>query len=410
MREREFQSKVQGCRTKVNISRVLMFFSILMASAFDLKEHVARAVEAHKTQNYQVAMQHYTAALELQPALPAIHNNRAAVALALGQRDTAEQAWREAIRLKPDYAEAYFNLAVSLSERPDGSTLDEALRHCEIALGHRQGYVAAHHLMGNILVSKGRNHEATSHYQIAEQLAPDAAVSSVREIPRLNGVTQGQEQIVEIERAGTRSSFKVTTLSISPLVFLVDDFLSDTECEQLIQHAEPHMAESKIMGNVTSTERTSQSTFLPVSSLELLSIIQERMYALLGLSKDQAYKSEDLQVVHYREGAAFGMHHDSSAFLPRHLTAFYYLNDVDGGGETVFPAAEGALAISEAMALSTDELASAPGLRVKPRKRAALIFYNHKSDGALDGSAVHAGSRVTRGAKWGANHWIRLGE
>ena len=34
----------------------------------------------------------------------------------------------------------------------------------------------------------------------------------------------------------------------------------------------------------------------------------------------------DLQVVHYTAQQSFGMHHDSSAFQPRLLTAFYYLN------------------------------------------------------------------------------------
>ena len=33
-----------------------------------------------------------------------------------------------------------------------------------------------------------------------------------------------------------------------------------------------------------------------------------------------------LQVVHYTAQQSFGMHHDSSAFQPRLLTAFYYLN------------------------------------------------------------------------------------
>ena len=49
------------------------------------------------------------------------------------------------------------------------------------------------------------------------------------------------------------------------------------------------------------------------------------------------------QVVHYRAGESFGMHHDSSKFQPRQATAFYYLNDVTRGGETYFPAADGAV-------------------------------------------------------------------
>ena len=42
-----------------------------------------------------------------------------------------------------------------------------------------------------------------------------------------------------------------------------------------------------------------------------------------------------LQVVHYTAGQSFGMHHDSSAFQPRLLTAFYYLNSVDEVSKSV---------------------------------------------------------------------------
>ena len=114
-----------------------------------------------------------------------------------------------------------------------------------------------------------------------------------------------------------------------------------------------------------------------------------------------------VQVVHYAPGDAFGMHHDSSAFLPRFLTAFYYLNDVDAGGETAFPAADGAMRPEEAMALG-EPAAEGVGLVVRPQKGAALLWYNHGDDGALDPRAVHAGCRVHAGEKWGANHWVKL--
>ena len=100
------------------------------------------------------------------------------------------------------------------------------------------------------------------------------------------------------------------------------------------------------------------------------------------------------------------MHHDSSAFLPRYLTAFYYLNNVEAGGETAFPAADGAMVPAEAMALK-DPAAAGVGLVVRPRRGAALLWYNHDESGAIDASAVHAGCRVKAGEKWGANHWVR---
>ena len=92
-------------------------------------------------------------------------------------------------------------------------------------------------------------------------------------------------------------------------------------------------------------------------------------------------RSEDLQLVHYDSGATFGMHHDSSKFLPRFLTAFYYLNEPDAGGETAFPAAGGAMSPAEAMALR-EPAAEGAGLVVKPLRGAALLWYNHDPEGA----------------------------
>ena len=140
-----------------------------------------------------------------------------------------------------------------------------------------------------------------------------------------------------------------------------------------------------------------------LASIEL----QERLSALTRLPLQQVAGGEDIQLVHYSQGAAFGMHHDSSAFLPRLLTAFYYLNEVEGGGETAFPAADGAMSPDEALALA-EPAAAGGGLVVKPARGAALLWYNHGEDGSRDACAVHAGCRVTAGEKWGANHWVRV--
>jgi prolyl 4-hydroxylase len=99
------------------------------------------------------------------------------------------------------------------------------------------------------------------------------------------------------------------------------------------------------------------------------------------------------------------MHHDSSRFLPRFLTAFYYLNEVEGGGETAFPAADGAMSPADALALAEPGTADGAGLVVRPERGAALLWYNHDADGAIDPFAVHAGCRVTAGEKWGANQY-----
>ena len=71
-------------------------------------------------------------------------------------------------------------------------------------------------------------------------------------------------------------------------------------------------------------------------------------------------------MVHYEPGATFSMHHDSSSFNGRLLTAFYYLNEVGDGGETAFPAADGAMSAEEAMGVA-DPAAAGSGVVVTPR-------------------------------------------
>ena len=159
-----------------------------------LQRHLQAALAAHKGGALEDAFSHYRAVLAINDALPAVHNNCAAVALALGQPAAAEASWRSALAHKADYAEAHLNLAVLLSERGDAAgdgagtrlaLLGEAKRHCELALEHRPGYVQGHHLMGNILASLSRPDEASTHYARAHQLAgggaggPAAAAAAV---------------------------------------------------------------------------------------------------------------------------------------------------------------------------------------------------------------------------------------
>ena len=360
------------------------------------------AVAAHQASELDTALEHYRACVAIK-SIPAVHNNMAAILLSQGDKAAAEENWRLAVEGKPDYAEAHFNLAVVLSESGDDAKLAEARRHCELAMEHKEGYVQAHHLMGNIRMSQGAQEEATGWYAKAEALGGSAAAPAPASF-RWEGVEVGH---VRTLRLPDGTSWSMQTLSLRPLSFLVRDFLSEDECERLIGLARPRLQQSLTMGNASASERTSESVFLPAAEDGLLRELQERLSALTRLPLQQVAGGEDIQLVHYSQGAAFGMHHDSSAFLPRLLTAFYYLNEVEGGGETAFPAADGAMSPDEALALA-EPAAAGGGLVVKPARGAALLWYNHGEDGSRDACAVHAGCRVTAGEKWGANHWVRV--
>ena len=122
------------------------------------------------------------------------------------------------------------------------------------------------------------------------------------------------------------------------------------------------------------------------------------MRLLSGLNEKiltRASNAEDMQVVHYEKQQKYDAHHDwgvSGYLESRFITVLLYLsNQVDeyAGGETAFPKG-----------------GSGGGIKVRPVKGTAVIFYNLLEDGNGDDLALHAALPVTRGEKWLANFWI----
>ncbi len=85
-----------------------------------------------------------------------------------GQTDEAIRQYQEALRLKPDYAEAHNNLGIALcgkaiSTRP--SVIQEALRL-------NPDYLDAHNNLGTVFYHQSRTTEAIHQFQQALQLKP----------------------------------------------------------------------------------------------------------------------------------------------------------------------------------------------------------------------------------------------
>lgn len=71
-------------------------------------------------------------------------------------------------------------------------------------------------------------------------------------------------------------------LSWSPRAFLLKDFLSDEECEHLIELAQPHLTTSRVVDrktgkSVPSAVRTSQGAFLARKQDDVVSAIEKRV-------------------------------------------------------------------------------------------------------------------------------------
>lgn len=185
----------------------------------------------------------------------------------------------------------------------------------------------------------------------------------------------------------------------NPNVAVIDGLLSDQECDKLVQIASGKITRSEVIEpdgtRHASDVRTSFGTHFAHAENAIVDRLEHRLAALIDKPIDHA---EPLQILHYKVGGEYKPHHDY--FDPkggsyaevlkqggqRIATMIFYLNDVDGGGETIFPELE---------------------LAVKPRKGSVVYFEYCNSSGALDARLLHGGAPVTKGLKWIATKWVR---
>lgn len=225
------------------------------------------------------------------------------------------------------------------------------------------------------------------------------------------GVRVGHVQIVDGKR--------LETLSLQPLLFRVDGFLSADECAHCISLVDSNMDRMHDSGVVkmdkdkskgTKEWRTSTQMWVKDRDSPIVANITQRVAAFTGTP---ASHQEDVQMLRYKREQFYSAHLD--AFDPTHYgsylqhiqyghfnrlaTLFWYLSDVDDGGETVFPRAYG-------LPQPADMWSCANGLKVTPRLGSIVLWYNLHPDGTLDPNSLHGGCPVRNGTKWSANKWI----
>jgi prolyl 4-hydroxylase len=185
-----------------------------------------------------------------------------------------------------------------------------------------------------------------------------------------------------------------------PAAVLLDGFLSDAECAALIALAQPRLTRSTVVDPVTGRDvvanhRSSDGMFFRRGETELIERIETRIARLTGHPSEHG---EGLQMLHYETGAESTPHVDylrpgneaNRASISRSGqrvgTLLMYLNDVEAGGETVFPQC---------------------GWSVAPRRGQAFYFEYSNRQGQCDPLSLHASLPVRAGDKWVATKWIR---
>ncbi|XP_064954137.1 prolyl 4-hydroxylase 1-like isoform X1 [Musa acuminata AAA Group] len=205
---------------------------------------------------------------------------------------------------------------------------------------------------------------------------------------------------------------KPEILSWSPRIILFHNFLSMEECDYLKSIARPHLEISTVVDpktgeSIKSKVRTSSGMFLSSKDrqIPIIKAIEKRIAVF---SQIPAENGESIQVLRYETNQYYTPHHDyfSDAFNlknggQRVATMLMYLNDVDEGGETIFPQAG-----SSECSCGGNKV---KGLCMKSRKGDAILFWSMGLDGQSDPNSLHGACPIVKGEKWSATKWLRQG-
>lgn len=181
----------------------------------------------------------------------------------------------------------------------------------------------------------------------------------------------------------------------SPTLRVLNNLLSQGECEALILEAKPRLQRAMTVDSTgkhqVDARRTSEGMFFSVGETTLVKRIEQRIATLLSIPVDHG---EGLQVLHYLPGQQYEPHHDwfdpeqpgfaaiTAKGGQRVASVVMYLNTPETGGGTAFP-----------------EI----GLTVTALRGSAVYFAYDTGDTA----SLHAGLPVLKGEKWIATKWLR---
>ncbi|CAK7338618.1 unnamed protein product [Dovyalis caffra] len=221
-----------------------------------------------------------------------------------------------------------------------------------------------------------------------------------------------------LHKKGVFDPTRVTQLSWHPRAFVYKGFLSNEECDHLINLARDKLEKSMVADNesgksIESEVRTSSGMFIGKAQVlledEIVADIEARIAAWTFLPEENG---ESIQILHYEHGQKYEPHYDyfhdkANQELGGHrvATVLMYLSNVGRGGETVFPNSEGKT--SQPKDDSWTDCAK-NGYAVKPQKGDALMFFSLHPDATTDPNSLHGSCPVIEGEKWSATKWIHV--
>lgn len=193
---------------------------------------------------------------------------------------------------------------------------------------------------------------------------------------------------------------RVSMRIAQPMVAVLDNFMSSEECDELVQLSRAKLQRSTIVDPASGQERViedrkSSGTFFALNENPLVARLDQRISDVMRWPVENG---EGIQILNYQIGGEYKNHFDffppedpgSAVHLAnggqRVSTLVMYLNDVEQGGETIFPSIH---------------------LAVSPKKGSAVYFEYCNDLGQVDPMSLHGGVPVIAGEKWIATKWMR---
>lgn len=188
--------------------------------------------------------------------------------------------------------------------------------------------------------------------------------------------------------------------SVADRVTVFTSAITQSECEHIIEIAQPHMKASIVSGEKSgfvSPGRQSSNCWIAHNTTNITRSVCRRIAHTVNMSLDRA---EKMQVIYYPQGGEYKPHydgwdHDNSDKQRRVMkrggqrltTALVYLNDVEEGGGTIFPR---------------------KNVTVEAKMGNMVVFSNcEENTNKKDDQSLHGGMPVIKGEKWAFNLWFR---
>jgi hypothetical protein len=200
---------------------------------------------------------------------------------------------------------------------------------------------------------------------------------------------------------GAEKHFNSKTRSIfasnKPGIVLFEKMLTESECDEIIGRAKPHLQKSQVVsaedgGNIDHPNRVSSGMFFTHAQHPILAEIEKKIEKFFHYPSNYC---EPFQVLNYQVGGKYEPHTDwmnpadggykkfAERGGQRIATLIFYLNTPKRGGGTSFPEA---------------------GLQFAAKKGNAIFFMYPDTHESF---TLHGGDPVLEGEKWIATKWFR---